>query len=95
MGIREEYDFGLLVNEAEKIVIDEMEKQIPGSGICTCKDCVLDVATLALNKVKPRYHVSLMGTLYAQAVSKTDYRKEVKKAVKEAIKKVINNPAHD
>ncbi len=97
MGLKDEYDFENLINEAESLVLKELEIQLDETeGVCTCQDCVLDMAAFALNNVKPYYRVSLMGTLYARATSdETEYGKEIRKAVKEAIKKVQANPSHD
>ena len=96
MGIREEYDFENLENAAEKLVLDELEVQLEEDPpVCTCQDCVLDIAALALNNVKPYYRVSLLGKLYADSAHMTSYGEEVKKAVREAIEKISANPAHD
>lgn len=96
MGLRERYDFENLVNEAEKIVLQELELQLKeAAGACTCQDCVLDMAAYALNNVKPYYRVSLMGTLYANTVNQSEYGIQIRKAVQEAIKKIQANRSHD
>jgi competence protein ComFB len=98
MGIREEYDFGILVNEAERMVTDELERALAergDQGLCVCQDCVLDMAAFALNALRPVYRVSLLGTIYAQAMDGGAYAAEVRAAVESAIDKVRANPAHD
>jgi competence protein ComFB len=96
MALRDEYDFDSLVNEAERLVIDELEAQLAvKSGICTCQDCVLDMAAYSLNNVKPAYRVSLMGSVYAQSAARIEYTREVARVVREAIEKVTKNPSHD
>jgi competence protein ComFB len=96
MGLKEEYDFDILVNEAENLVIKELEGQIAQTpGACTCQDCILDMAAYALNKVKPNYRVSLLGKLYSQAMDQGEYTREIKAAVQEAIRKVQGNRSHD
>ncbi len=96
MGLREDYDFDNLVNEAESLVISELESQIARTpGLCTCQDCVLDMAAYALNKVKPAYRVSLMGSVYARTAAHTDRARDIAQAVTEAIEKVKANPSHD
>jgi competence protein ComFB len=98
MAIRDDYDFGVLVNEAERMVTDELERALAERGdpsICLCQDCVLDMAAYALNSLKPVYRVSLLGTMYAHAMDEGGYAKQVKTAVKAAIDKVHSNPAHD
>lgn len=96
MGIREEYDFDLLENTAVDLVLDELQRQLADNpSICTCQECVLDMAALALNNVKPYYRVSLLGKLYAETAHNTKYGKEVHDAVAGAIKKIAKNPSHE
>jgi len=98
MALLDEYDFDLLKNEAENMVICEMEQQL-NSGhkdLCRCNECIVDIAAISLNMVKPLYRFSILGTLYAsQAMTEQAYANSVKKAVEEAIIKVKKNPAHD
>jgi len=98
MAFTDEYDFELLRNEAESLVISEVEIQLKKEPqtTCRCNECVVDMAAIALNAVKPLYRFSLLGTLYAsQAMSEKAYAENVKTAVAQAIKKVKRNPAHD
>jgi competence protein ComFB len=98
MGLADEYDFDLLKNEAEILVIREMEEQLAKEPeeTCRCSECIIDIAAVALNSVKPLYRFSLLGTLYAaQAMSEKEYADSVRKAVAFAINKVRTNPAHD
>jgi competence protein ComFB len=98
MALIDNYDFELLKNEAEKLVLDELGRQLEAfeGEICTCNDCVVDMAAMALNAVKPYYRFSLLGTLYsARAVSEESYAAGVKEAVSNAIEKVRMNPSHD
>jgi len=98
MSFINEYDFDLLKNEAENLVIREMEHQLknkPGN-MCLCNECIVDIAAMALNSVKPLYRFSLLGALYAsQAMTEQAYADSVRQAVEQAIKKVRRNPAHD
>jgi competence protein ComFB len=92
------YDFDILTNEAERLVLSELERQLDerGEGICLCEDCVLDMAAYALNTVKPMYRVSLLGSMYAaHAMSEESYAQQVRAAVAQAIDKVSENPSHD
>ncbi len=98
MSLKDSYNFENLVNETERIVLEQMEIQLEqkeSEEICKCQDCVLDMTALALNSLKPRYRVSLIGTIYAQTVLKDEYTDEVKVAVSKAIKKIADNPSHD
>ena len=96
MAIRERYDFDSLSNDAEELIISEIEKQIPGHPeLCTCNECILDVAAYALNRVRPRYRVSLLDSVYVDAEERNEYLKEIRRAVHEGILKVSTNPPHD
>lgn len=99
MALDKNYDFDILVNEAERLVIAELERQlnaIDDGSVCLCEDCVLDMAALALNNVRPLYRASLLGSLYAaHAMEEEAYAKEVSGAVSQAIEKIRKNPSHD
>jgi competence protein ComFB len=98
MALIDNYDFELLRNEAEKLVLDELGRQLESfeGEVCTCNDCVVDMAAMALNAIKPYYRFSLLGTLYAaQAMSEESYAASIKEAVSSAIEKVRENPSHD
>ncbi|MDR1025171.1 MAG: late competence development ComFB family protein [Treponema sp.] len=98
MAFIDNYDFDLLKNEAENLVLNELGQQLEScdAEICTCNDCVVDMAAIALNSVKPLYRFSILGTLYtAQAMSDDAYRESIKTAVSAAIEKVRKNPSHD
>ena len=98
MAFADTYDFDLLKNEAEQMVLHELEQQLEGQpeDVCRCNECVVDMAAVALNTVKPLYRFSLLGTLYAaQAINEQSYAGSVQQAVAQAIEKVSKNPAHD
>jgi len=98
MSFIDEYDFDILKNESEILVLEELGRQLAEfkKPICRCNTCVLDIAAMALNSVKPKYHVSLLGTQYAsQAMNEPSYAVSLKNAVSAAIDKIRKNPAHD
>jgi competence protein ComFB len=96
MTIRESYDFDSLSNEAEELVVSEIERQIPAHPeLCKCSECILDVAAYALNRVRPRYRVSLLDSLYVNTEERNEYLKEIQRAVRDGILKVSTNPPHD
>jgi competence protein ComFB len=85
-----------LINDAEALVIQEMERQIPRHhGLCTCNECIIDIAAYALNNVRPRYRVSLLDTVFADRGEQSAYAREIERAVAEAIATVRRNPSHD
>ena len=98
MAFTDTYDFDLLKNEAEQMVLHELEKQLAARSeeVCRCNECVVDMAAIALNTVKPLYRFSLLGSLYAaQAMNEQSYADSVQQAVAQAIAKVQANPSHD
>lgn len=98
MEIEKAYDLSLLHNDTLTFVLTEMGERLEHAqeeGFCLCQDCVLDAIALALNMLKPYYHASLLGSMYANAALEKSYAREVKIAVNEALFKVRNNPSHD
>ncbi|MDR1252480.1 MAG: late competence development ComFB family protein [Treponema sp.] len=98
MAFADIYDFELLKNEAEQMVLHELEKQLEAqpAEVCRCNECVVDMAASALNVVKPLYRFSLLGTLYAaQAANERAYADSIQQAVAQAIEKVRKNPSHE
>jgi len=98
MAFIENYDFENLKNEAENLVLMEIERQVESikEPICRCNDCIIDMAGMALNNVKPLYRVSLLGSLYtAHAMDEKAYASSVRDAVFNAIAKVRMNPSHE
>ena len=94
----ENYNFEYLQNEAEKLVITELGRQLQSfeGPICMCNDCVVDMAAMALNMVRPLYRASLLGTLYAaRAMDEKEYATSIRESVFSAIEKVRRNPSHD
>lgn len=98
MAIKDSYNFENLVNETERIVLEQMEVQLELKAfvdVCKCQDCVLDMTALALNSLKPRYRVTLIGTVYAQKRLEGEYIEKVKDVVALSIRKIADNPSHD
>lgn len=98
MALKDAYDFEHLKNEAENLVVNELDRQLNAYSqpVCRCNDCVLDMAAIALNTVKPLYRVSLLGSLYtAAAMDQRSYAVNVRNAVSAAIERVRENPSHE
>ncbi len=91
MALDELYDFSQIRNQAEKIVIEEIEKQLPEDVQENNEELILDIATYALNHIRPIYSYTLLGKLYTDNLEE-DYYKEVKNTVSKAILKIRNNP---
>jgi len=97
MDLEKSYDLSFLVNDSERMVLEELGRRLDAAeaeGICECQECVMDMAALALNVLKPRYHASLLGTMYAHAAEEGEYAGEVRAAVDSAIERVKANPSH-
>jgi len=97
MDLEKNYDLSFLVNDSERMVLDELGRRLDDAeaeGICVCQDCVVDMVTLALNSLEPRYHASLLGTMYAHAAEAGSYAERVHEAVDQAMRKVKENPSH-
>jgi competence protein ComFB len=98
MAFMDNYNFELLENEAERLVLNELGRQLENyeGEICLCNECVVDMAAMSLNAVKPFYRFSLLGSLYAsRAMSEESYAASIRDAVGQAIEKVRRNPSHD
>lgn len=94
MELRSYVDFEDLVNESERLVIDELGRQLEqpeNRGLLNEGDLVRDIAAYALNHVRPMYRVNLLGRLYAKALDSED-SDDIRKAVAEAIEKIKTNP---
>ncbi len=91
MALEEIYDFSQIRNQAEKLVIEEIERQIPEEELQNNEEFVLDVVTFALNHLRPIYSYTLLGKLYTDNLEESYYN-EVEKAVSNAILKIRGNP---
>ena len=85
-----------LVNLNEIFVFEVAEEEIKKRpDICTCAECLLDIAALALNKLTPKYSVTTLSYQESFGISYEDYKKgDVSKAVCEAIEQVKSRPHH-
>lgn len=98
MSLENRYDFSLLKNEYEALVLEELEAQLleeDNKMHCKCQDCILDMAAYALNNLKPAYRSSFTGVIYAQALRDEKHKIEVSKIVAKAIEKIHENPSHE
>ena len=85
----------ILQNLMEEIVFRTIDDLAPGRKVCTCEQCRLDIAALALNKLPPRYVVSAQGASYTRAdFLEIQKYVDVIGAVTKAIKLVQEHPRH-
>ncbi len=85
-----------LVNLNEVFVFEIAEEEIKNRpDICTCTECLLDIAAVALNKLPSKYSVTTLSYQASFGLSYDDYKKgEVSQAVREAIDQVNKRPHH-
>ncbi len=87
-----------LHNYVEDLVWEHLDEELDlWKDICGCDRCKLDIATYALNHIKPRYYDTQVG--YSHAIH--DSRKgdqlvtDVILGLTEAIRIVAKNPHHE
>jgi competence protein ComFB len=90
---------GELSNNTEKLVVETMEELLVKSkyeNVCTCKECLLDIASYALNRLPAKYIFSPKRDLFTQIVKfENKVNMDVKSTVKKAIRVIDKNPRHD
>lgn len=84
-----------LINVVEKAVWELMDRVLEDHDICKCEKCRVDIAALALNRLKPRYVVTKMGETIARAdtLDQKSYIAVIV-ALAKAAKTVGANPKH-
>lgn len=94
MSLTERYDFEVLTNEAERLVLDELERRLDkiDDPRLHKEDNVIDMAAFALNLVRPMYRANLLGRLYADALD-AQTKEEIQDAVDKAIERIGRNPS--
>ncbi len=92
MDVTKMFNFDELTNGAEQLVLDELGRQLEerDDDACISEDSVMDMATYALNHVRPMYRVNLLGRLYADTLME-EHGDEVRSAVREAIEKICSD----
>ena len=84
-----------IVNQNEASVlglIDALHQN--GRLPCACRDCLLDIAALALNSLGAHYTVSLHQDLYVTPEQEQARQQNVKEAVDAACQRVSERPHH-
>lgn len=86
-----------LKNIMEDDVEYQLKKLLPTMPeICSCEACRLDMATYALNRLKPNYVRTDAGALFHKLnTSSTQAKTEILTAVVTAINKIVSHPHHD
>lgn len=85
-----------LKNYMEVIVKHQMKDVLKDIDMCKCEKCVLDIAAIALNELKPKYIVSEKGELYSKLDTlKKQFDVDVTAVIAKAALIVKRNPRHD
>jgi len=95
MKLGERYDLENIRNRAEEMVFEAIEKQIEkGGDLCTCQECIMDLAAWTLNHVKPGYYTSLLKPLSPRPENEKKMRVEIELALASGLKKLKAHPHH-
>lgn len=85
----------VLHNLMEDSVLQAVSEFIAKEDICTCDQCRLDIAAIALNSLPPRYVVTNKGASYARAdLLEMQKYVDIIGAITKAIKLVKEHPRH-
>ncbi|MFZ5650535.1 MAG: late competence development ComFB family protein [Bacillota bacterium] len=81
-----------LINVAEIVVFDILDRLLPKKDVCKCERCRMDIAAIALNNVPPNYVVSTEGKV-RRSINR-QLKVDVGRQVEDAIEKVKEHPHH-
>ncbi|AZO93851.1 competence protein ComFB [Iocasia frigidifontis] len=87
-----------LCNHTEILVLSKMEELLQTSefkGICTCEQCLLDMASYALNRLPAKYFSCREGELQTRITEfENQIQVDVISIITKAIKAVAKDPRH-
>jgi competence protein ComFB len=96
MKLSERYNLDSIGNRSEEIVHEAIERLIAeGTTMCTCEECVLDLAAWTLNHATPRYYTSLLSPLNPDPSLEHKVRVEVDLALASGLKRLKAHPHHE
>ncbi len=85
----------VLHNLMEDSVLQAATELMTKEDMCTCEQCRLDIAAIALNSLPPRYVVTSKGASYARAdLLEMQKYVDIIGAIAKAIKLVKEHPRH-
>lgn len=85
----------VLHNLMEDSVLHAAAELMSKENMCTCEQCRLDIAAIALNSLPPRYVVTSKGASYARAdLLEMQKYVDIIGAITKAIKLVKEHPRH-
>lgn len=82
--------------EVLKIIreIIESGEKFNGAPVCTCHECLIDIAAIALNTLPPHYVADKYYKFPDSPQKEKERKEQVVKAVRMAIKRVVEHPHH-
>lgn len=84
-----------LVNLTEKAVMQKIEDLRTKVNCCSCERCTVDVASFALNRLKPHYVVGTVGNIMSTTMLQSQQNDmDVSTAVLKAYAIIGENPNH-
>ena len=94
MALIDFHDVDELKNRNEERVWAAIEQHLSANPqLCRCRDCILDAAALALNRLPPRYHVYSFHE-HPRDEGEGAQEAEAEKAVAAAYEQVAQRPHH-
>lgn len=84
-----------LINLTEKAVMEKIVELRDKVNCCSCERCTVDVASYALNRLKPRYVVGDMGNVMSEMMlgaQQSDM--DISTAVLQGFAVIGENPNH-
>jgi competence protein ComFB len=83
-------------NYMEDIVTAKLDGVLAQMDMCTCERCRLDIMAYVLNKMPPKYVVTVKGTMYAKlSLLQSQFDVDVLTNLITAAKLVKERPNHD
>lgn len=94
MAVIDFHDLEELKNRNEELVWKALEEHLAAHpGLCRCRDCVLDAAAIALNRLPARYQVYSFHE-NSRPEDESGHRAGAAKAVAAACELVSKRPHH-
>ena len=83
-------------NLMEELVDSKLDELMEAQGICCCKRCRVDVFTLALNHLPPKYVDSVSGDIFSRVGGlEAQFQADIITEILFAIEVVKNSARHD
>ncbi len=83
------------INLAEKIILARVREALEADGICTCQQCQLDTAALALNHLPTKYVSSFSSSVALGDIYYHQHFAQILRAMMLATEKVKETPRHN